>query len=136
MSYGLNTKIVSEEDAMLNILVIDDDLTTLHILGDLLVDEGHFVKVASDGKKGLQVLDDFNPDLIITDIEIPEFDGLDFIQAIKNPVTQVLPCKVMVMSSSEKHLTVAKSLGVDATFTKPLDVEKIIAKLNELCDSR
>ncbi|MFA6524779.1 MAG: response regulator [Patescibacteria group bacterium] len=66
------------------ILVIDDDDAIQQVIKSALVSEGYEVRIADDGKEGLKVVKEFQPDLIILDIIMPVMDGLGFLKENKN----------------------------------------------------
>lgn len=65
------------------ILLVDDDHDNLKIVGRLLEKEGYTVKAVDSGKQGLAALENFNPDLILLDVNMPGMDGLETIQLLK-----------------------------------------------------
>ena len=118
---------------MKRILVIEDQETTMVTLQAKFEAEGYVVDTAENGKLGLAKMAEFDPDLVVTDIEMPELDGLGFLNTIADPATRAYPCKVIVISADVRGLLAqAKLFGVNATFEKPLDLELLIAKVREL----
>ena len=68
---------------MTTILVVDDDLLVLAALRDLLESEGYAVLTASSGRTGLKLYQERDPDLVVTDILMPEMDGIETINEIR-----------------------------------------------------
>ncbi len=107
---------------MSHILVIEDDEFFSELLLELLQQDGHKVSLATDGAKALQLLAIQRPDLIITDILMPNMDGVEFIMALAKQDSRI---PVIAMSggrrsiSPEFSLESAKLLGVKTTLTKP-----------------
>jgi len=107
---------------MSHILVIEDDEFFGELLLELLQQDGHKVSLATDGAKALQLLAIQRPDLIITDILMPNMDGVEFIMALAKQDSRI---PVIAMSggrrsiSPEFSLESAKLLGVKTTLTKP-----------------
>ena len=66
-----------------NVLIIDDEKFILQLSRDILVKSNYEVKTASDGKEGIKLLEDNKFDLILTDIKMPNVNGLDFIRHVR-----------------------------------------------------
>jgi DNA-binding NtrC family response regulator len=118
------------------ILIIDDDVVTREILNDLLETEGYLLANASNGKIGLKLHKKKPFDLIITDIIMPEMEGLETIKEIRRISPQV---KIIAISGGGRidpndYLSMAGKLGANLTFDKPLDPEKIVNGVRELLD--
>ena len=107
---------------MSHILVIDDDEFFRDVLEQMLKKEGHKVTVSHDGLHALGLLKRIEPDLIITDILMPNMDGVEFIMQLTK-LSNNTP--VIAMSggrrsiSSAFNLESAKLLGVKVTLAKP-----------------
>ncbi len=116
------------------IVLIDDDPDILEGLKDILLGEGYEVFCATDGIEGMDSIRDYNPDLIITDIIMPEKDGITLMFDVRREVPGV---KTMVMSgggriSAQKHLEVAKKIGVDKVIAKPFSSTAFLDAVQEL----
>ena len=107
---------------MANILVLDDDPQILKMARLMLEKAGHQVDIAENGALGLEKLSRSRPDLLITDILMPEMDGIDFINHCRR---EKLGLKIIAMSggrrkiSSEFNLKSARMLGASASLEKP-----------------
>ena len=106
---------------MANILLVDDDIEILNVLTKSLEREQHTVVCADNGNTAMKKLQDFQPDLIITDLIMPEKEGLELIQEIRRLKTNI---KMIAMSGgnridAENFLHMAKLLGADITLEKP-----------------
>ena len=115
---------------MATILVIDDQEPIRRLLRAVLEGEGHQVVEASNGRLGLELYRARSADLIITDIVMPEMDGLELLLELTRSGLNV---KVIVMSGgpeSEGRLSVAKLLGARQTFQKPLDMEQLLSAVH------
>jgi chemosensory pili system protein ChpA (sensor histidine kinase/response regulator) len=114
-------------------LVVDDSLTMRKVLGRLLEREGYEVLVAKDGMDAMQVLQDTTPDIILTDIEMPRMDGFGLARNIRDDARTAKTPLIMISSrTAEKHQNLAKEIGVDAFFGKPVHDDELINKVNEL----
>lgn len=119
---------------MTTILVVDDEYLIADILSFALEDEGFMVVKASNGQKGLEVLDRERPALIITDFMMPVMDGQEFATAIRAlPSMNHLP--IILMSGAQAHIGMQRSDLFDAVLAKPFNIDLIIAKAKELLAS-
>jgi len=112
---------------MATILVIDDQEPIRALLRRALEGAGHEVLEASNGRLGLELYQKRSADLIITDIVMPEMNGLELMLELTRNFLNV---KVIAMSGGlvgEGGLTAAKLLGARQTFQKPLDMEKLLS---------
>lgn len=83
---------------MANILIVEDDVQVAKLFRDMLSRAAHQVVVAGNGVEALKVIDQHLPDLVITDIFMPEKDGLELIREIKSHSTQL---KIIAISGGE-----------------------------------
>jgi DNA-binding NtrC family response regulator len=114
---------------MSNILVIDDSLSILAFVSQELAATGHTVITAANGKEGLDRLRESQVDLVITDMYMPEGDGIEVIREARKTCPG---SGVVVMSGRRGDLNmfaVAKSLGVFATLQKPFTREQLLEQV-------
>lgn len=116
------------------VLLIEDDSLIANGLQMLLEFRGYVVKHASDGRQGMQILEGFQPDLIITDMVMPEMDGTAVIRAVRaiNPEIPVLAISGMGPEDGELYLSLAKKLGANAVLRKPVMPSEVIAAVSRL----
>lgn len=94
------------------ILIVEDKSEFRKIYGDRLRFDGYDVKDAADGKEALKVLEENSVDLIITDINMPNMDGYELIQAVRaNESTKDIPILVMSVFDQGEHVEKARALG-------------------------
>jgi CheY-like chemotaxis protein len=106
------------------ILVIEDHESVRTLLAQVLHDAGYQVYEAATGWQGLQQFLTQPTDLVITDLEMPEMNGLEVILALTRTVSNV---KVIAMSGhSADELQKAKHMGARQTFAKPLDLPALL----------
>ncbi len=122
---------------MATILVIDDESNIRKLLAKILSKDGHEVAVAEDGKVGLEICQMFSFDLIITDIIMPEVEGLEVIQQLKQSQPKV---KIIAMSggghlSPQDYLEMAETLGAAATISKPFTKQEVVAAIDAVLGS-
>jgi len=118
------------------ILVMDDAVDICSTLYERLTMEGYQVWTAPDGRKGLQLYHDHQVDLVITDILMPEVDGLEVVRTLRH-LSPSLP--IMVMSGGANRdldfLIEAKEFGATRTISKPFRLEEIVVMVHDLLDS-
>ena len=119
---------------MIRILVIDDDINIREMLKECLERAEYEVLVASDGKAALK-LHSANPvDLIITDIVMPEKDGLEIIMEFRRrfPAVKVIAISGGGKIGANEYLNIAKGLGATKMFSKPFELRELLAAVREL----
>lgn len=103
------------------ILVVDDNRYVQETLPALLEEEGYRVAVAKNGEEGFRQVCTQPIDLVITDVAMPEVDGLELIRLMRlDPFFQRLPI-VAITAYGGRRMQEAKDAGADACFEKPLD---------------
>lgn len=115
---------------MARILVIDDDGATRDLLRHILERDGHDVVEAFDGNDGLASYRQAPTDLVITDIFMPERDGLSVIEEIRhdNPKARV----ISITAGLGDDCARAKELGAARTFVKPIPIAEMQKAVKEL----
>ncbi|KQB54458.1 histidine kinase [Pseudomonas endophytica] len=118
---------------MPTILVVDDEYLIAEILSFALEDEGFMVVKASNGQKGLDVLERERPELIITDYMMPVMNGQEFASAVRaQPSGSQLP--IILMSGAQAHIGIQRPDLFNSVFPKPFDVDLLIAEVKKLLD--
>ncbi len=119
---------------MANILVIDDDDSIRFSLKMALEDANHQVDASPDGAAGLALFVATAPDLVITDIFMPEKEGLETIDAIKRirPETKIIAISGGGHMDPNDYLNIAKRIGADCTLTKPFNIQVLVDAVNAL----
>lgn len=105
---------------MANVLIVDDDEHLRSMLGELLTEEGHVVRQVADGNAALRSYEEGLPDLIITDLEMPDKEGIETIIEIRRRSNSV---KIIAMSGEANNLKVAGMLGADYLLEKPFLID-------------
>jgi DNA-binding response OmpR family regulator len=108
-----------------SILVVDDDPAVLGVLRDILTEAGYDVADAMDGKKAVTKFRQHRPDVVITDIVMPDQEGVETIRQLK---IESPGLKIIAMSGAigGRYLRVAELMGADATLQKPIKVEQLL----------
>jgi len=119
---------------MARILLIDDDAPVRRTLRKMLERQGYEVEEAPDGKAGLTLYQENPADLIITDLIMPEMEGIETIMELRRRFPDV---KIIAMSGGgqirpEQYLQIAKSLGAQHTFAKPVEMKLLLKTVEEL----
>ncbi len=119
------------------ILVIDDEESVRFVVKEMLEFEGYEVTTASNGKVGLQLFRKKPTDLIITDIFMPEMEGLETIRELHRDFPQL---KIIAMSGGGESgmlsfLSFAKRFGALRTLRKPFSREELLEVVKELLAS-
>lgn len=109
-----------------NILLIEDDPTTLIVLSSFLESEGFCVQKASNGAEGIEYFDLQNPDLVITDLNMPSASGLDVIVHIRLIQKKRTPIVVLSGLGEEQMVMKALELGATDFQNKPIQLNKIL----------
>lgn len=124
---------------MARILVIDDDPAVRSIVRRSLELRGHVVLDAGDGGAGLRLFRESPADLVVTDIYMPDQDGIETIQSLRaeQPGVRILAISGGVArTSSESALLDAELLGADATLAKPFGVAELQDAVDALLQAR
>jgi YesN/AraC family two-component response regulator len=104
---------------MKRILIVDDNLMMRRLIRNVFKDDDFVLKEAKNGMEGLKLADKKPFDLVITDIVMPEMEGIEFIMELKKSFPET---KIIAISGGKPYyLYVAKKLGIEAVFTKPLN---------------
>jgi CheY-like chemotaxis protein len=121
---------------MPNILIIDDDNQFRTMLRKMVERNGYEVIEASDGKEGIKLYRKNPTDLIITDLIMPDKDGIETIQELRKDFPDV---KIIAISGGGRlgphdYLHLAKMLGAQRTLTKPIELDELLKAIEELLE--
>jgi DNA-binding response OmpR family regulator len=119
---------------MANIYVFDDEPSILIMIKKMLEKAGHEVDIALNGKDGMELFKNRVPDLLITDIIMPEKEGLETIFELRRKYPDL---KIIAISGGGRigpngYLPGAKLLGADMAFQKPLDQKEFLQAVSLL----
>jgi YesN/AraC family two-component response regulator len=126
----------SNKKGLKSILIIEDDEEIRSFLKEYF--ERHYkILESSNGKEGLEVAMNIPPDLIISDIMMPEMDGIDFCKMIKNNIkTSHIPIILLTAKTSLTHHKEGIGTGADAYITKPFSPDILGITVSNLLQSR
>ena len=119
---------------MSRILLVDDDAQVRKMLRITMERAGYEVVEAEDGSEAVRVYDPATIDLVITDIVMPEKEGIETIMELKtiNPAVRIIAISGGGRINPEDYLKWAQRFGVANTFTKPVDRGELLASVNGL----
>src|SRR5262249_9118366 len=109
------------------ILVVDDEPQLTRVLLRSLTSKGYDVRVAGDGDFALQTFRDWKPSLVITDLAMPNMDGLELCRRLRQ-ISDV-PIIVLSVRGEEKTKVEALDAGADDYVTKPFGVDELLARI-------
>jgi len=109
------------------ILVVDDEPQLIRVLRTGLTSHGFDVRAAADGLAGFEVFSDWQPDLIITDLAMPNLDGLELCRRVR-AISQV-PIIILSAKGEEKTKVEALNIGADDFVTKPFGIDELLARV-------
>ncbi|HOP07944.1 MAG TPA: sigma-54 dependent transcriptional regulator [candidate division Zixibacteria bacterium] len=120
---------------MPNILVVDDKDSMRNMLTETLVEEGHRVDSAENGKKALDLVRNKSYDVVVTDLKMPETDGLQVLDGVK-AIDSDISVIVMTAFGTVEEAVKAMKLGAYDFLTKPFDTEHLCVLVNRALENR
>ncbi len=121
---------------MPRLLLIDDDQPLRRALRLALEKSGHTVVEANDGRAALKAHQAQPVDLVITDLIMPEMEGVELIRSLRksNPALPIIAMSGGGRSSPESYLAMAKQFGAALLLTKPFSLDKLCESVAQLLD--
>jgi two-component system KDP operon response regulator KdpE len=110
-----------------HILVVDDEPQITRVLRTSLSTQGYDIRVANDGETALEICKDWSPDLVITDLMMPQMDGVELCRRLRSK-SQV-PIIVLSVKGEERTKVHALDAGADDYVTKPFGVQELLARV-------
>ena len=119
---------------MKKILIIDDDEVFREMTKQMLERAGYSVAEAIDGFDGGKVVSNMSPDLVITDLLMPNMDGIEMIRFLRehNPEIKIIAVSGCGQMASTTYLPMARKLGAHSSFDKPFDNKKFLGVVKDL----
>ena len=116
------------------ILVVDDNKKFLSMLDEFLSENNYVVEISDNGNEALKKFADFIPDIVVTDIVMPDIDGIELLLQLRKINSDV---KVIVMSGGNRghadaYLHMADKLGADAVLSKPFELRELLLEIEKL----
>lgn len=116
------------------ILIIDDEYQITRVLKKSFGAHRYDVRTASDGESGVELFHDFAPDLVITDLSMPEMSGIEVCRAIRK--TSGVPIIVLSVKGEEQTKVEALDAGADDYITKPFGMNELLARVRAVLRRR
>src|ERR1700731_2001527 len=109
------------------ILVVDDEPQIPRVLRTSLSSHGYDIRVANDGETALEIMKDWTPDLVITDLSMPNMDGLELCRRLR--LSTKIPIIVLSVRGEETTKVQALDAGADDYVTKPFGLDELLARI-------
>jgi len=116
-----------DPEARRNILVVDDEAQITRVLKTTLSAQGYGIRTAADGMQALLEMKSWPPDLVITDLRMPNLDGLELCKQIRRHSR--IPIIVLSVKGEETIKIEALDAGADDYITKPFSVNELLARV-------
>ncbi len=112
------------------ILIIEDEEDVIELIKYNLEKEGYLVSGAASGEKGLSMVKDHNPNLILLDLMLPDLDGLEICRVLKrNEKTESIPIIMVTAKGEEADVVAGLELGADDFVAKPFSPRVLLARI-------
>ena len=118
---------MSNPDGKQNILVVDDEPQITRVLKTTLSTQGYGIRTASDGEEALHAMSEWPPDLIVTDLRMPNMDGLELCREVRR--TSQVPIIVLSVKGEDSIKVQALDAGADDYVTKPFSMTELTARI-------
>lgn len=109
------------------ILIVDDERQITRVLSRGLMTRGYDVHVAADGEAALQTFSDWHPDLIVTDLSMPNMNGLELCRTLR--AFSDVPIIILSVKGEERAKVEALDAGADDYVTKPFGIDELLARI-------
>jgi len=112
------------------VVIVDDSSFQRTIVSEALDEHVEIVGMAENGLEGIELFEEYTPDLMTMDIMMPEMNGIEALKAIKGRVSKTTVVMVTSVSQKEKMREAVKA-GADGYVTKPFEPEELVAEIND-----
>jgi len=120
---------------MKKILVVDDDRILRRVLQNSLEQQGYQVTAVSSGKDALEIFNQDVPDIIVSDVSMPEMNGFEFCRQLRSqPSGKLVPFIFLSAKSDLNDRIQGHSIGADDYLTKPFEMKELLAKIEALIE--
>src|SRR5437660_555466 len=109
-----------------NILVVDDERQITRVLKTALSSRGYSIRTATDGDEALHIMQDWSRDIVITDLRMPNMDGLELCKTIR--AKSQIPIIVLSVKGEDQIKVAALDAGADDYVTKPFAMDELLAR--------
>lgn len=115
----------------MKILIVEDDSMTRKALEHRMKIDGYEIFSASDGKQAIEILMSSKVDIMLTDLHMPNFSGLDLIKFVRNEMKSFIPLIVVTRVGLEETVLMAFELGADDYITKPFSPDELSLRVKK-----
>jgi two-component system chemotaxis response regulator CheY len=116
------------------VLTVDDSKTIREMVSFTLKNIGFTVLEAEDGVQGLEVLKTNTPHIILTDLNMPNMDGLTFIKHVREQAQfKSIPILMLTTEQGDDKKNIGRSVGATGWIVKPFDPEKLVQVVQKVC---
>jgi two-component system KDP operon response regulator KdpE len=116
-----------ERDLPAKVLIVDDEPQITRVLRTALSTQGYSLRVAANGVQGMETVHEWRPDLVITDLAMPQMDGVELCRSIR-AVSEV-PILVLSVRNQDRTKIEALDAGADDYVTKPFSIQELQARV-------
>jgi CheY-like chemotaxis protein len=117
------------------ILLVDDSELTLLLEAEILTESGYDVRTAATVQQVNLVLHAWAPDIILTDVKMPDMDGGQLCRLIKSQVTRLVPIILFSTLPDDELAELARRCGADGYLSKSHGLDSLAQEVEELCES-
>jgi CheY-like chemotaxis protein len=118
------------------LLIVEDEQDSLELLKVVVMSEGYHATTAEDGSKAIDLLNHIKPALIVTDLMMPNLDGIDLIKHVRNsPTLKDIPI-IVITGTSRTDIERSKLAGATKVIRKPIDITEFVLNLREFIPAR
>ena len=122
---------------MMKVLLVEDNEMNRDMLSRRLARNGYEVVMAVDGQQAIAMAGSESPDLILMDMSLPVIDGWEATSRVKaDPATKAIPVIALTAHAMAEDEKKARDAGCDDFDTKPVDIQRLIGKINALVDGK
>jgi len=124
----------NKSELRLNVLIIDDNEQITKMISSFLDLSNHDCTIVNDGKDGLELIKTRQFDSIVLDLAMPEFDGYEILDTLKNEDPSLIS-KIIILTASSIPLETVKKfkeLGVSSCLQKPVDIDQLLSKITSV----
>jgi two-component system CheB/CheR fusion protein len=123
--------------AMTRVLIVEDSADVLYILKTELEWLGFTVDLARDGENALQIAEQNPPDVIVSDVQMPGVDGIQFVKRLRdNPDLKSTPAIALTGSASAQTVDEALAAGFTIHLTKPVEINDLVQAIERLGEKK
>ena len=119
---------------MKTVMIVDDSATVRQVLQMTLVQAGYEVVEAIDGEDALRLFTENNVDMLVTDLNMPNLDGIGLIKEVRqNPRNRFMPIIMLTTESQPEQRQKGKTAGASGWITKPFRPEQLLSVVSTVC---